>query len=276
MRLVVNKGQRIEEFPIKHIKRVRLVRRADGYYVQFGVQAERKITHVPTGRAVGIDLGLRSYYTDSEGNRLPNPRYYRQAERKLKRLHRRLSRKRKGSQNRKKARKRLAKGYLKVQRQREDFARKQASALITSCDLIAFEHLQIRNLKRNRHLAKSIHDAGWGTFLRWVKYYGHLHGIPVLAVEPAFTSQDCSRCGRRVKKSLSMRTHVCPGCGLVLDRDYNAALNILIAALILYRGTLGNSLPLEGGNAWGEVAATAALARVRQHAISRNQEPPAF
>jgi len=139
-------------------------------------------------------------------------------------LHRQLSRKKKGGQNRKKARKALAKGYLKVQRQREDFARKQASALVSSHDLIAYEHLQIRNMAKNRHLAKSIHDAGWGLFLRWLTYYGALHDIPVIAVPPHYTSQDCSACGTRVKKTLSVRTHTCPGCGVVLDRDHNAAL----------------------------------------------------
>jgi putative transposase len=164
-----------------------------------------------------------------------------------------------------------------VQRQREDFARKEANALVSSHDLIAVEHLQIRNMARNRHLAKSIQDAGWGTFLRWVKHYAALHGVPVLAVEPQFTSQECSRCKRIVKKSLSMRTHVCPGCGLVLDRDHNAALNILIKALILYLGAQGNSLSFFGGrgNAWGDVAATALLERARQQATSQNQEPPA-
>src|SRR5207302_6135510 len=129
-----------------------------------------------------------------EGHTVENPRHLRKAEKRLKRLHRRLSRKQKKSQNRKKARKQLAKGYLKVQRQREDFARKTASTLISSHDLIAYEHLQIRNLVKNRHLAKSIHDAGWGAFLRWVRYYGAVHRIAVIAVEPHFTSQACSHC----------------------------------------------------------------------------------
>jgi putative transposase len=279
LRLVRNKQQQIEAFPTRQIKRVRLVRRADGYYCQFSVNAERTVEHQPSGRLVGIDLGLRSYYTDSDGGTLDNPRYYRKAEQKLKRLHRRLSRKQKQSHNRKKARKHLAKAYLQVQRQREDFARKEANALVTSCDLIAYEHLQIRNMKRNRHLAKSIHNAGWGTFLRWMKHYGVLHAIPVLAVEPHFTSQECSNCKRIVKKSLSMRTHICPGCGLILDRDYNAALNILLKALeLLYPGAQENNLSFFGGtgNAWGDMATTAAFERIRQQAISRNQEPPAF
>ena len=90
-----------------------------------------------------------------------------------------------------------------------------------------YEHLQIRNLVKNRKLAKSISDAAWGRFLSWLTYYGAIHAIPVIAVEPAWTSQDCSACGTRVKKSLSVRTHICPGCGLVLDRDHNAAINIL-------------------------------------------------
>jgi putative transposase len=231
LRLIGNKKQHIETFPIKQIKRVRIVRRADGYYVQVGVQAQRRVEHVKTGKQVGIDVGLKSFYTDSTGNTVENPRFLRKAEQRLKRLHRLVSRKQKKSKNRKKARKRLAKGYLKVQRQREDFARKAASTLITSSDLIAYEHLQIRNLVKNHHLAKSIYDAGWGQFLHWVNYYGGLHAIPVLAVAPQYTSAECSGCGRRILKSLSVRTHICPGCGLVLDRDHNAALNILQKAL---------------------------------------------
>jgi putative transposase len=156
LRLVGNPHQHLETFPTKQIKRVRIVHRADGYYVQFSVQAERKIEHVPTGKQVGIDVGLKAYYTDSEGNTVENPRHYRKTEKKLKRLHRCLSRKQKGSNNRKKARKALAKGYLKVHRQREDFARKTASTLVSSHDLIAYEQLQITNMVKNHHLAKSI------------------------------------------------------------------------------------------------------------------------
>jgi putative transposase len=236
LRLVGNPNQHIEIFPLKQIKRVRIVRRADGYSLQFSVKADRVIEHVPTGSDVGIDVGLKAFSTDSEGNTVENPRHYRQAEKKLKRLQRQLSRKQKKSQNRKKARKQLAKAHLKVQRQREDFARKQANALVTSHDLIAYEHLQIRNMVRNRHLAKSIHDAGWGQFIRWVNAYGAMHDIPVIAVAPQFTSQQCSQCGTLVKKSLSVRTHICHGCGVVLDRDHNAAKNILAKAY----GTLGH------------------------------------
>src|SRR4051794_6498410 len=117
LRLVGNPKQQIEAFPTKQIKRVRLVHRADGYYVQFGVQAERKIEHVSTGSMVGIDMGLKVFYADSNGNTVENPRHYRKAEKRLKRLHRQVSRKQKQSANRTKARKHLAKAHLKVQRQ---------------------------------------------------------------------------------------------------------------------------------------------------------------
>jgi putative transposase len=221
----------IATFPVTHIQCVRLLKRADGYYVQFVVQADRQAPHAPTGSQVGIDMGLKSFYTDSDGGAAPNPRFLRKAETKLKRLHRRVSVKKKGSANRKKAIKRLAKAHLKVSRQRQDFAAKTARTLIVSHDLIAYEDLQIRNMVHNHHLAKSISDAAWARFLSWLRYYGQIASVPVIAVPPAFTTQDCYGCGERVWKSLSVRTHVCPRCGVVLDRDQNAALNILALAL---------------------------------------------
>ena len=136
-------------------------------------------------------------------NRVALPRFLRKAEKKLKRLHRRFSRTKKKSANRTKARQKLAKAYLKVQRQREDFARKTANTLVSSHDLIAYEDLKIANMLRNHTLAKSISDAAWGRFLQWVNYYGALHAIPVIAVPPQFTSQNCSGCGSVVRKSLS-------------------------------------------------------------------------
>ena len=255
LRLVGNREQQIETFPTQQIKRVRIVRRADGYYVQFSVEAERKVEHISTGSVVGIDMGLKVFYADSNGNTIENPRFLRQAEKKIKRLHRRVSAKQKKSANRKKARQKLAKAYLKVNRQREDFARKQANALVTSNDLIAYENLQIRNMVKNHTLAKSIHDAAWGQFLEWVKAYSVMHEIAVVAIPPQYTSQDCSGCGQRVQKTLSTRTHVCPKCGLVLDRDENAAINILAKAIEI--GTLGHrGTATSVGNASGQTAST--------------------
>ncbi len=255
----------IETFPVSQIKRVRLMCRADGYYCQFCVEATRQIDHVPTSKQTGIDVGLNAFYTDSEGNTVENPRYYRQSEQKLKRLHREVSRKsnrhkdtkkpkpsqrgnkyprqtpmsqpvkpvakRPQSHNYQKGRQALSKQHVHVQRQREDYARKVAYALVMSSDLIAFEDLQVRNMVKNQHLAKSISDAGWSLFLGWVRYYAGLAGIECIAVPPAYTSQNCSGCGQVVQKSLSVRTHCCPHCGRILDRDQNAALNILQEAL---------------------------------------------
>jgi IS605 OrfB family transposase len=218
------------------------------------VHASRRVQHVPTGKATGIDLGLKEFLTDAEGNTVANPRYLRKAEKKLKRLHRRLSRTQKKSENRKRARKKLAKGYLKVSRQREDFARKTANALVTSHDLIAYEKLRIANLIKNRKLAKSISDASWGRFILWLNYYGAIHDIPVIGVEPAYTTQDCSACGARVKKALSIRTHICRSCGVVLDRDHNAARNIFAKSRTV--GQTATAPSAGGDNASGQPPST--------------------
>src|SRR5260370_8489217 len=128
LRLVGNPNHQTEAFPLKQIKRVRIVKRADGYYCQFSVQAERRIEHVPTGAQVGIDVGLKEFYTDSNGNTVANPRFAAAAEKKLKRLHRRLTRTQKKSANRTKARQKLSKAYLKVRDQPENLARRTGNA----------------------------------------------------------------------------------------------------------------------------------------------------
>lgn len=230
-------------YPADLIKRVRLVRKADGYYVQFAVNVDRSEDRPPTGKAVGLDVGLESFYTDSEGGKEPNPRFLRSSERQLKRLQRRVSRKKKGSSNRRKARAKLARKHLKVSRQRKDHAIKTARCVVVSNDLIAYEDLKVSNMVKNRHLAKSISDASWSMFRGYLEYYGRVFGKATVAVAPHYTSQDCSSCGRRVEKSLSTRTHLCR-CGAVLDRDHNAALNILKRGL----AAVGHT---EAVNAWG-------------------------
>jgi putative transposase len=214
----------------KEIKRVRVIHRADGYYAQLCVGIERVENIEPTGKAIGIDVGLNHFYTDSTGVTVPNPRHLRKSEKALKRAQRRVSKKKKGSANRNIAINKLGRKHLKVSRQRKDFAIKTALCVVKSNDFVAYEHLPVKNMVKNHKLAKSISDAAWSQFASWLQYLGKVYGKTVVAVAPQYTSQDCSTCGNTVKKSLSVRTHIC-GCGTVLDRDHNAALNILAKAL---------------------------------------------
>ncbi len=226
-------------YQVKQIKRVRIVRRADGYYCQFCIDAERNIDSLPTKKTIGLDVGLNHFYTDSDGKQVENPRHLRKSEKALKRLQRRVSKKKKGSNSRKKAIRKLGRKHLKVSRQRKDFAIKLARCVVMSNDFVAFEKLQVWNMVKNRKLAKSISDAAWSQFTDWLQYLGKVYGKAVVAVPPHYTSQNCSNCGETVKKTLSQRTHVC-SCGTVLDRDHNAALNILQLGLRTYLGALGN------------------------------------
>lgn len=214
-------------YQIDQIKRVRVVRRSDGYYVQFCIDTDRIERREPTGKTIGIDVGLNHFYTDSDGNKVDNPRYLRKSESALKREQRRLSRKKKGSKNRAKARNRLGRKHLKIQRQRKDFAVKLARCVTLSNDVVAFEDLKVRNMVKNHRLAKSISDASWSMFRQWLEYFGKVFGVITVAVRPHYTSQKCSNCGEIVKKTLSTRTHECLSCSHVQDRDENAAVNIL-------------------------------------------------
>jgi putative transposase len=214
-------------YQLNQIKRVRVVRRADGYYVQFCIDAERSEKREPTGRTIGLDVGLTHFYTDSDGNTVENPRHLRKSQRSLKKLNRRLSKTQKGSKNRAKAQNCLSRKHLKVSRRRKDFAVKLARCVVQSNDLVAYEDLSVRNMVKNRQLSKSISDAAWTAFRNWVEYFGKVFGVATVAVAPHYTSQNCSSCGKVAKKSLSERTHICPHCGFVLDRDWNAARNIL-------------------------------------------------
>ncbi len=255
-------------YPIESIKRVRLVRRAGGYYCQFILSVNLKIETQPTGKAIGLDVGLESFYTDHEGNKVENPRFLRKGEKKLKKLQRRVSKKKKGSSNRKKARTRLSRGHLKISRQRKEFAKRIAYCVVRSRDLIAYEDLRIKNLVKNHCLAKSISDVAWYQFRLWLEYFGVKYGKHTIAVPPQYTSQKCSNCGETVKKSLSTRTHVC-SCGCRLDRDENAAINILKIGLrrqcglgvspreatAVTAGHTGTWLT-DSQNAWGEDAST--------------------
>ena len=239
-------------YPVEKIKRVRLVRRADGYYCQFCISVDVKVETEPTKHNVGLDVGLKNFYTDSDGNTEPNPRFYRKSEKRMKFYQRRVSRKKKGSINRLKAINKLGRVHLKINRQREEHAKRLARCVILSNDMVAYEDLRIKNLVKNHCLAKSINDAGWYQFRKWVEYFGKKFSKVTVAVNPAYTTQNCSSCGTTVKKSLSTRTHICR-CGCILDRDYNAAINILSSAL----STMGHiGTWLKESNASGDLSST--------------------
>ena len=248
------KGTRdLHFYQISQIKRVRLVKRADGVYVQFCVDVDRKENTEPSGTTIGLDVGLKEYYTDSKGTTVENPRFLRKGEKVIKHSQRRVSRKIKGSKNRGKARQILGKRHLKISRQRKDHAIKLARCVVQSNDVIVYEDLRIKNMVKNHCLAKSINDASWYQFRIWLEYFGKVFEKITVAVNPQYTSQECSSCGEIVKKTLSTRTHVCK-CGCLLDRDENAAKNILSRGL----GTVGHTgtFGLEPRNALGELVPT--------------------
>jgi len=182
-----------------------------------------------TGRETGIDVGVKVFLVTAHGLVVENPRHFRKSERRIAKADKAVARCKKGSHGRRKALARRAKAYQHVKRQRADFHHKVALQLLRDNDTIYLEDLQVANMVRNKHLAKSISDAAWGQFRSILEAKAACAGRQVLAIPAHYTSQDGSGCGERVPKSLSVRTHVCPSCGLVMDRDENAAINILRA-----------------------------------------------
>jgi putative transposase len=223
-------------------KTVTISREADGWYTCISCADVPTQSLPPTGQETGIDLGLESFATLAEGTMIHNPRCYRTAERRLKTAQRKVSRRKKGSNRRRKAVKLLARMHQTVKRQRQDFAHKVALTLVQQYDTIYYEDLQVANLLKNHHLAKSIADAGWSQFLSILAFKAACAGKQVVAVHPAYTSQTCSGCGVIVAKGLSVRWHECRDCGTRLHRDHNAAKNIERAGQAL-RGGVASAAP---------------------------------
>jgi putative transposase len=207
-------------------KTVTILREADGWYACISCADVPVQPLPPTGQETGIDLGIEAFATLSDGSRIFNPGWYRKAERALKTAQRRVSRRKKGSNRRRKAVKLLARAHQTVRRQRRDFHHKVALKLVQTHDTIYHENLRPANMVKNHHLAKSISDAGWGAFLIILTHKAACAGRRIVAVNPAYTSQRCSGCGVVVQKGLSVRWHSCPECGTSLHRDHNAAKNI--------------------------------------------------
>lgn len=225
------------------IKRITVVRRPDGWFARVLIDdGKPEPAQVPVVKSVGLDMGLNSFLTTSEGEHVECPKYYRKLARQLRRTQKRVSRRKKGSHRRCKAVRRLQLVHQRIKDCREDFTHKFSKRLAGQYDLIAAEKLNIKGMVRSK-LAKSILDAGWGGFLSQLSYKMARAGKTFVQVNPAYTSQTCSQCGAIVPKMLSERVHKCL-CGLVLDRDENAARNVLALGV-------NTPTPVGSGNARG-------------------------
>jgi len=208
------------------IKTCTIKKDIDQWYVSFSCEIDEPALAV-IKTEIGIDVGLSSLITLSNGEKIEPPKFLRESEDKLTHEQKRLSRKRLRSKNWKQQAIIVAKVHRRIRNQRKDFAHKLSRELVDTYDRIVFEELQIKNMVQNHHLAKSISDAGWYQLMNLTEYKAAYAGKFVEFVNPAGTSQICSSCGNSVQKELSVRVHSCPFCGLVLDRDHNAAINIL-------------------------------------------------
>jgi len=208
------------------IKTCTIIQKNGKYYACLTAEVEPKPLP-PCMDAVGVDLGVKTLAVTSAGEYFESPKYLRKSENRLKRLQRSVSRKKKGSNRRKKAVRVLAGLHEHVANQRKDYAHKVSRQLVNRYGLIAFEDLNVLGMTQNHHLAKSIIDSGWSQLVAFASYKAESAGRIVKQVDPRNTSQLCSNCGEVVKKQLKDREHRCPYCRFVANRDENAAVNIL-------------------------------------------------
>ncbi len=214
------------------IKTVTLHRTStDKYFVSFAVEKEQKQGLIIPEVAVGVDVGLEKFATFSTGETIPNPRFFRRDAKDLARAQRHLNKEGKGSSERNKWRKVGARIYERIANRRKNFAHQVSRSLVNRFRIIVFENLSISQMLKNHCLAKSIADAAWGQLAIYTRYKAEDAGSLYIEVDPRGTSQRCSKCGATVKKSLAVRVHKCPFCGLEIDRDLNAALNIKAVGL---------------------------------------------
>lgn len=211
--------------------------------LQFSMDAPEKRA---IDASIGIDLGLKVFAYQSDGVVIPNPRIARRAEKKMRVRQRALARCRKGSRRREKARKRHERLHAKIANARATWLHQQSARITSSYDLIAIEDLRPDSMIKHPTMARSIGDASWGKFALMLAYKAERAGGHLVRVSARGTTQRCSGCGDPVPKSLAVRTHSCPSCGLVIDRDWNAAKNILQAVAGLGQPNVAQ---------WGERAA---------------------
>ena len=226
-------------------KFARIVLRPSGWYVQCICETEP--SPLPrSDNAVGLDMGIRYLIADSDGGMVENPRHAKKSAHTLARAQRKLAKCKKGSHRRKKAKRRVARQHERIANQRKDALHKASHKYVKQYQTIIIEDLKVANMVRNHGLAFAIADASWGMFRGYLESKAESAGRQVIAVAPHSTSQKCSQCREYVYKSLSVRTHVCPFCGYIADRDENAARNILRAGLLVQARTGPSSREREG------------------------------
>jgi len=203
------------------------------WFVSFACDIEHKPVEQPIEPAIGIDMGLLSFATLSNGEQIENPRFFRKEEKSLAKAQRKLSAQKKASKARAKARKVVARVHERINNKRHNFAHQLARKFVNKYNTICVEDLSINDMQKDnfRCINKSISDAAWRTFLSCLSYKAEYAGQKLIQVNPAFTSQNCSECSTRQKLKLSDRMYHCPCCGLSLDRDHNAALNVLAVGM---------------------------------------------
>ena len=203
------------------------------WYISFAVEVREPVQPSPAGAVVGVDLGIKDFAVTSDGQKIRNPRRLARRERSLARYQRRLARCQKGSANRAKARAKVARAHRKVRASRADFLHRTSARLVRLHDVLVIEDLAVKNMVRNRSLAKAISDCGWGEFRRQLEYKAARAGRRLIVIDRFYpSSKTCSACGHLLAQlSLSTRTWRCPSCGTRHDRDVNAAKNILAAGL---------------------------------------------
>ncbi|MCE7743854.1 MAG: IS200/IS605 family element transposase accessory protein TnpB [Candidatus Heimdallarchaeota archaeon] len=232
-----------------------IIREIDKWYASIIIEYENKLgkPELDSNKAVGIDLGINYLAVLSNGEFFENPKWLKQYEKRLAQLHRNHSRKKKGSENKRKSAKEIARLHKKISNKKKDHYHKVTADIVDRFDYIVFEDLKIKNMVKNKHLAKSISDVSWYMFRLMIENKAKEKGKIVVLIDPKYTSQNCSNCGVKVEKSLAVRTHKCPECGLVIDRDLNAAINILNKGLEKLRSSIDNTVG-STGSASGEVS----------------------
>jgi putative transposase len=213
------------------IKTVCVKREADKWYVVFSCDLGEVTIEPSKNPPIGIDVGLEHFLTTSDGEHVANPRLLKKELSELRRRQRSLSRKKRGGKNRRKAAKRVARLHARIKNLRRESHYQIALSLVRRYGLVAFEGLAVENMVKNERLARAILDAGWSGFLGILRHKAEEAGVAAVEVDARGTSQQCSACGETVRKDLSVRKHDCPHCGLSLQRDHNAAINILRRAV---------------------------------------------